>query len=58
MPLRNCVKASKLIKCPVRKRERFGLSAKLPVDVIEGFVIPFTRPVNTMKGAKEQAELR
>lgn len=58
MPLRNHVKASKLIKRPVRKRERFRLSAKLPVEVIEGLVIPFIRPVNTVRGTKEQAELR
>lgn len=58
MPLRNHVKASKLIKCPVRKRERFRLSAKSPVEVIEGLVIPFPRPVNTGRGTKEQAELR
>lgn len=55
MLLRNHVKDSKLIKCPARKRERFRLSAKLPVDVIEGFIIPFTRLVNTVRGTKEQS---
>lgn len=51
------MKDSKLIKCPVRK-ERFRLSAKLPVDVIEGFITPFTRLVNSVRGTKELAELR
>lgn len=55
MPLRNHVRDPKLIKCPARKRERFRLSAKLPVDVIEGFIIPFTKLVNTMRGTKEQS---
>lgn len=40
------------MKCPVRKRERFRLSAKLPVEVMEGFITPFTRLVNTVRGTK------
>lgn len=50
--LRKHAKVSKLIKCPAKKRERFRLSAKLPVDVIEGFITPFTRLVNTVRGTK------
>lgn len=51
-PLRNQAKDLKLIKCPVKKRERFRLSAKLPVEVMEGFITPFTRLVNTVRGTK------
>lgn len=50
--LRNPAKDSKLIKCPVKKRERFRLSAKLPVEVMEGFITPFARLVNTVRGTK------
>lgn len=35
-----------------RGRERFRLSAKLPVQVIEGFSTPFTRLVNAVTGTK------
>lgn len=40
------------MKCPVKKRERFRLSAKLPVEVMDGFITPFTRLVNTVRGDK------
>lgn len=57
MPLRNNIKASKLIKCPVRKRERFRLSAKLSVDVIEGLVISFTRACKHREGDKRASRV-
>lgn len=50
--LRNHAKDSKLMKCPVKKRERFRLSAKLPVEVMEGYITPFTGLVNTVRGTK------
>ena len=46
----------KVMRCRLRKRERFRLPAKVPVTVIEALIIPFTEKGRTVGGTYRYPE--